>query len=242
MSLVFGKYCFRITANGHFNEDTPENREELVKTANPKYFIGVDQYGLYWFAREDAGYEVWVAVQDNQIVNGGVYDRPRILEHDIANEHEIEIEADISDPEKISPLQAVYICCLFLEKQRIKKRDHDLSWVLSGLAFLNNGLEADAAFHRDFEECIQDVLQGEFSQTLSFLTLKEVFQVLFKFLKMKFPNASEDEKNIAELLAFSDYDNGVPHDFELKNEWEHCAEMVAGGIVNKKHFLLKLKR
>ncbi|MFH1254108.1 MAG: hypothetical protein V1646_01605 [bacterium] len=37
--IVFGKYCFRIAPDGHFDEDTQENRDELLKTAASEYLI-----------------------------------------------------------------------------------------------------------------------------------------------------------------------------------------------------------
>lgn len=240
---IFGKYFFRATRSGHFKEDTPENEEELIKTAEAEYFKGTDQYGLDWFAREDEGYEVWAAAKGSLVLNGGVHIDPRILTYDFAAEHgtKIEIESSSSEHGEFDPLQAFYICYLFLEKQWTKNHDADLGWMLSGLALLKNGLEIDPAFHRDFEECIQDVLQITSLDNWRFLTHKEVFQAMYKFLKMKFSDASNCT-GIYGLLALFDYDKGIPHDPDLKKEWSECCEMVEKRLINKNHFFFKLKR
>jgi hypothetical protein len=240
--IVAGKYLLKI-CDGHFRQDTPENMHELIETATPKYFKGIDQYGFSWFAREDEGYEVWATVQENLLVNGGVHDTPRILEYDFATEHEIEIEieSNSSDHGKFDPLQSFCICYLFLEKQWIKNHDKNLGWMLSGLAILKNGLEIDPAFHRDFEECIQDVLQITSLDNSQFLTQKEVFQVLYKFLKMKFFDDSNNA-SIYKLLALLDYDNGAPLDPKLKNEWIECVETDTKRLIDTNHFFFKLKR
>ncbi|MFH1254107.1 MAG: hypothetical protein V1646_01600 [bacterium] len=110
--------------------------------------------------------------------------------------------------------------------------------MLSGLALLKNGLEIDPKFHRNFEECIQDVLQITTLDDSPLLTQKEVFQVMCKFLKMKSPN----DPGCTELLALLDYDCGLPNDPELKNEWAECCKIVEKRLINKNHFFFKLKR
>ncbi|ANI89334.1 hypothetical protein A9P82_08535 [Arachidicoccus ginsenosidimutans] len=65
--------------DGHFKDDTKENRSELENTANnPKNKLGTDKYGNDWYAktRED-GKQVWARVRNGKITNGGINDIPK---------------------------------------------------------------------------------------------------------------------------------------------------------------------
>ena len=71
-------HIFRV-AEGHFSEDTPENRQALMDVANdPANALGVDQFGNTWAAKNlTDGTEVWVQFRGGRITNGGINVRPR---------------------------------------------------------------------------------------------------------------------------------------------------------------------
>ncbi len=66
-------------ADNHLPEDTPANRELLMKTAeNPENYVGPRPGGNELYAqRQSDGTEVWVEVQGGKIQNGGVNDAPK---------------------------------------------------------------------------------------------------------------------------------------------------------------------
>ncbi len=66
-------HIFR-NAEGHFVEDTAQNRVLLEHAANDKgNFLGLDKYGNEWYAEIlDDESQVWVQVRNGEIRNGGV--------------------------------------------------------------------------------------------------------------------------------------------------------------------------
>jgi hypothetical protein len=74
------RHIFR-DAEGHFVEDTPENREALISAARrPENFLGTDRFGNeWWVERRDDGTQVWAQVREDRIMNGGINITPRAL-------------------------------------------------------------------------------------------------------------------------------------------------------------------
>jgi filamentous hemagglutinin len=68
------RHIFR-DAEGHFVEDTSENRKALISTASrPENFLGTDRFGNEWWAeRRDDGAQV----REGRIMNGGINTTPR---------------------------------------------------------------------------------------------------------------------------------------------------------------------
>jgi hypothetical protein len=65
-------------APGHV-ADTPENRTLIESTAsNSDNFLGNDEFGNDWYARElDDGRQSWASVRNGEIRNGGINETPR---------------------------------------------------------------------------------------------------------------------------------------------------------------------
>ncbi len=61
--------------------DTPENRNLLIALAsNVKNFLGLDKHGTEWYAQITAnGKQLWAAVRNCIIRNGGINDVPKIF-------------------------------------------------------------------------------------------------------------------------------------------------------------------
>jgi hypothetical protein len=60
-------------ARGHFADDTPANRQELVDTTADRYRVGTDKDGndVYLRTRPD-GRQVWVKSRNDVVQNGGL--------------------------------------------------------------------------------------------------------------------------------------------------------------------------
>ncbi len=71
-------HIFRDAA-GHFRQDNIGNRRALIDVASrPANFLGTDRFGIDWFAETRLdGTQVWVRVQGDKIINGGLNHRPR---------------------------------------------------------------------------------------------------------------------------------------------------------------------
>jgi hypothetical protein len=74
------RHIFR-DAEGHFAEDTPENRRALISAVgNPENFLGTDRFGNeWWVERQNDGTQVWAQVREGRIMNGGINVTPRAL-------------------------------------------------------------------------------------------------------------------------------------------------------------------
>lgn len=69
----FINHIFR-TKEGHFSQDTPENRQYILAAAsNPENRVAIDNYGvgIYLKAMFD-GRQAWAHVRNGEIANGGV--------------------------------------------------------------------------------------------------------------------------------------------------------------------------
>jgi hypothetical protein len=68
-------------ADGHFEEDTAANRQNLIDVASrPSSLLGTDRFGNAWYAETlGDGRQVWVQVRGGRITNGGVNLTPRRL-------------------------------------------------------------------------------------------------------------------------------------------------------------------
>jgi len=63
---------------GHFQDDTPANRQLITDTATDSNKVGTDNYGKVWYAQTlSNGQQVWVWARDNIITNAGVNNTPR---------------------------------------------------------------------------------------------------------------------------------------------------------------------
>lgn len=72
------RHIFR-NAEGHFADDTPENRSRLLRVArDPESQLGVDRFGILW-AEEmmPDGSQIWVQIKDGRVINGGLNLKPR---------------------------------------------------------------------------------------------------------------------------------------------------------------------
>ena len=70
------KHIFR-NAKGHI-PDTPPNRQLLLDTTSPEYYLGNDKYNNSWYARTlNNGSQVWVETRNNVIWDGGINMMPR---------------------------------------------------------------------------------------------------------------------------------------------------------------------
>jgi hypothetical protein len=65
--------------DGHFEQDTPQNRQRLGDTtANPKNYLGQDSWGNDWYAETQSdGSQVWVQSRNGVIKNGGINLSPK---------------------------------------------------------------------------------------------------------------------------------------------------------------------
>ncbi len=68
-------------SDGHFNSDTPENRDVLEDVSNSsENHLGADKYGNEWYGKTRSdGSQVWTQVRNGKIVNGGVNDVPKVF-------------------------------------------------------------------------------------------------------------------------------------------------------------------
>jgi hypothetical protein len=66
-------------AEGHFTDDTPENRGALIFVASrPENLLGMDRFGNEWWAeRQSDGTQIWAVVREGRIMNGGINTRLR---------------------------------------------------------------------------------------------------------------------------------------------------------------------
>jgi hypothetical protein len=66
-------HIFR-NAVGHFQDDTPANRQALIEVASQESnFLGTDAFGNDWFAEIRAdGAQLWTRVRHGKITNGGI--------------------------------------------------------------------------------------------------------------------------------------------------------------------------
>jgi hypothetical protein len=71
-------HIFRNVA-GHFLEDTAENRQAIIDTANnPANYVSTDINGVATFRQLLAdGRQLWAEAFNGQITNGGINDVPR---------------------------------------------------------------------------------------------------------------------------------------------------------------------
>ncbi|MFN8524644.1 MAG: RHS repeat-associated core domain-containing protein [Chloroflexota bacterium] len=71
---------------GHFTEDTPENRELIREVAgDPANYLGHNKSGVDWYAKIlPDGRQVWVRVRDGKITNAGINETPRTWDPDRA--------------------------------------------------------------------------------------------------------------------------------------------------------------
>ena len=69
---------------GHFCEDTPENRQRLIDLASDvTKFCGEDKWGNCWNAANDnKGKQLWVRYRGHRIEDGGINPKPRIWDPD----------------------------------------------------------------------------------------------------------------------------------------------------------------
>jgi hypothetical protein len=75
------RHIFR-NAEGHFADDTPENRSRLLRVArDPARRLGVDRFGILW-AEETMPDEsqIWVQIKDRKVINGGLNLKPRAFD------------------------------------------------------------------------------------------------------------------------------------------------------------------
>ena len=72
-------HIFR-NSEGHFTEDTPQNRKLLEDVANnKKNFLGLDMRGTEWYAETlNDGKQIWIQVRNGEIRNGGINNSPKI--------------------------------------------------------------------------------------------------------------------------------------------------------------------
>lgn len=61
-------------AEGHFTEDTVNNRQQLINTAmDEKNYLGMDKWGNDWYAKSmPNGQQIWVQIRKGEIINGGI--------------------------------------------------------------------------------------------------------------------------------------------------------------------------
>ncbi len=71
-------HIFR-NSDGHFLNDTPENRSLLEHAANDKQnCLGTDMHGNEWYAETlNDGKQIWATVRNNEIRNGGINNTPK---------------------------------------------------------------------------------------------------------------------------------------------------------------------
>ena len=69
---------------GHFCDDTPENRQRLIDLASDvTKFCGADKWGNCWNAANDnKGRQLWVRYRGRRIEEGGINPKPRIWDPD----------------------------------------------------------------------------------------------------------------------------------------------------------------
>ncbi len=69
-------------SDGHFLNDTPENRALIEHAANNKQnYLGTDMYGNKWYSEDlNDGRQIWASVRNNEIRNGGINNTPRIFD------------------------------------------------------------------------------------------------------------------------------------------------------------------
>lgn len=65
------RHIFR-SAEGHFPDDTPENRRRLLRVANhPANRLGRDLFGILWAAETvPDGSQIWIQIKDGRVING----------------------------------------------------------------------------------------------------------------------------------------------------------------------------
>ena len=72
-----------IKAEGHFEKDPSEARQEIDKTFKEKYFDKIDKYGNKWYSRiNEKNEQIWVRVRDGKITDAGVNKEPRLVDPD----------------------------------------------------------------------------------------------------------------------------------------------------------------
>ncbi len=76
---------------GHFKNDTLENRNLLLKTASDKAnYLGTDEFGNEWYGKvTDDGKQIWAQVRNGEIRNGELNETPKSFDS----------ETSLSNPE-----------------------------------------------------------------------------------------------------------------------------------------------
>jgi hypothetical protein len=71
-------HIFRFV-EGHFEDDTPANRQLLIDTVlNINNYLGTDKWGNDWYAQTCLDYtQIWVQIRKGEIINGGLNLIPR---------------------------------------------------------------------------------------------------------------------------------------------------------------------
>lgn len=63
-------------AEGHLT-DSIENRSLLISiSSDRKNYLGIDKHGVEWYAKTIDGRQIWVAVKNDVIQNGGINNEP----------------------------------------------------------------------------------------------------------------------------------------------------------------------
>ncbi|UNK20187.1 hypothetical protein MNQ98_09320 [Paenibacillus sp. N3/727] len=153
-------------SDGHFTEDTAENREELLNTANEDNYLGEDQYGNDWYAKNrDDGSQIWVQARNNKIINGGLNPTPRPY-NDMSG-----LSKPTKPPQKIlniageevmslSELEAFNAMVDFLEEYYKRTKADEIGGLLSSLIILDDGITADPAAWKDWIQSVSRIKEN----------------------------------------------------------------------------------